>query len=120
VGHLLLVFGTSLCGAGKHFTKAPPGSASGAKLSFFFRKAPHGERISHELTLADAKVSALHLTVVRFGRQGVSAVGPARLPAYASQRQVMYAVVPHGIFPFGLGLAMLGPLRSAVFHMVRS
>jgi|AntAceMinimDraft_5_1070358.scaffolds.fasta_scaffold130543_1 hypothetical protein len=88
--------------------------------STVFSKPPSGERISHEPTLADAKVSALHLTVVRFGRQGVSAVGPARLPSYASQRQVMYAVVPHGIFPFGLGLAMLGPLRSAVFHMVRS
>ena len=52
-----------------------------------------------------------------FSHLGVTVAGPPSLPAYAKDNQLIYAFVPHGIFPWGLGFACLGPLREKVFHI---
>jgi hypothetical protein len=43
---------------------------------------------------------------------GVRAVGPPGHPELARTTQLLYAIEPHGCFPFGLAFAAVGPLRA--------
>ena len=54
-----------------------------------------------------------------FSHQGITVKGPKNLPQRSASEQLLYAVSPHGIFPFGLGFAALGPLRERVFGIQR-
>ncbi len=47
-----------------------------------------------------------------FNYLGVRVVGPASFAEYAKSRQLLYAIIPHGLFPFGLAFAAIEPIRS--------